>query len=118
MVSGTAVVDAAQSDIAFLEAENIDWEAGVISFARKKTARLPSCGSMKKPPPCCAHCPPSARCFRNGLASPPPIGASVTSENPSGKQLEKNRNWPKITHKFCYRPIFYSYRSLELYLAV
>ena len=31
---------AAQSDIAFLEAENIDWEAGVISFARKKTGSI------------------------------------------------------------------------------
>ena len=31
---------ASQSDIAFLEAENIDWEARVISFARKKTGSI------------------------------------------------------------------------------
>jgi len=31
---------AAQSDIAFLEAENIDWEHNVISFARKKTGSI------------------------------------------------------------------------------
>jgi hypothetical protein len=31
---------AAQSDIAFLEAENIDWEHSVISFARKKTGSI------------------------------------------------------------------------------
>ena len=31
---------AAQSDIAFLEAENIDWEHSVISFARKKTSSI------------------------------------------------------------------------------
>ncbi len=31
---------AAQSDIAFLEAENIDWESKVISFARKKTGSI------------------------------------------------------------------------------
>lgn len=31
---------AAQSDIAFLEAGNIDWEHGVISFARKKTGSI------------------------------------------------------------------------------
>jgi integrase len=29
-----------QSDIAFLEAENIDWEANAISFARKKTGSI------------------------------------------------------------------------------
>ena len=31
---------ASQSDLAFLEAENIDWEARVISFARKKTGSI------------------------------------------------------------------------------
>ena len=31
---------AAQSDLAFLEAENIDWEHHVISFARKKTGSI------------------------------------------------------------------------------
>ena len=31
---------ASQSDIAFLEAENIDWESNVISFARKKTGSI------------------------------------------------------------------------------
>ncbi|HEU5070701.1 MAG TPA: hypothetical protein VFV96_09860, partial [Verrucomicrobiae bacterium] len=31
---------AAQSDIAFLEAENIDWEHNFISFARKKTGSI------------------------------------------------------------------------------
>jgi integrase len=31
---------ASQSDIAFLEAENIDWEHNVISFARKKTGSI------------------------------------------------------------------------------
>jgi integrase len=31
---------ASQSDIAFLEAENIDWETNVISFARKKTGSI------------------------------------------------------------------------------
>ena len=31
---------ASQSDIAFLEAENIDWEQNVISFARKKTSSI------------------------------------------------------------------------------
>jgi len=31
---------ASQSDIAFLEAENIDWQAQVISFARKKTCSI------------------------------------------------------------------------------
>ena len=31
---------AAQSDIAFLEAENIDWEHNVISFVRKKTGSI------------------------------------------------------------------------------
>jgi hypothetical protein len=31
---------AAQSDIAFLEAENVDWETNVISFARKKTGSV------------------------------------------------------------------------------
>lgn len=31
---------ASQSDIAFLDAENIDWEAGVLSFARKKTGSI------------------------------------------------------------------------------
>jgi hypothetical protein len=31
---------AAQSDIAFLEAKNIDWENNVISFARKKTGSI------------------------------------------------------------------------------
>jgi integrase len=31
---------ASQSDIAFLEAENIDWEGGVISFTRKKTGSI------------------------------------------------------------------------------
>jgi integrase len=31
---------ASQSDIAFLEAENIDWEANAISFARKKTGSI------------------------------------------------------------------------------
>ena len=31
---------ASQSDIAFLEAENIDWESKVISFARKKTGSI------------------------------------------------------------------------------
>jgi integrase len=30
----------AQSDIAFLEAENIDWEHNVVSFARKKTGSI------------------------------------------------------------------------------
>jgi len=36
---------ASQSDLANLEAENIDWEHNVISFARKRPARLPSCVS-------------------------------------------------------------------------
>lgn len=31
---------ASQSDIAFLQAENIDWESKVISFARKKTGSI------------------------------------------------------------------------------
>ena len=31
---------ASQSDIAFLEAENIDWESNVISFARRKTGSI------------------------------------------------------------------------------
>jgi integrase len=31
---------AAQSDLAFLEAENVDWENHVISFARKKTGSI------------------------------------------------------------------------------
>jgi integrase len=31
---------AAQSDIAFLESENIDWEHSVINFARKKTGSI------------------------------------------------------------------------------
>jgi integrase len=31
---------ASQSDIAFLEAENVDWETNVISFARKKTRSI------------------------------------------------------------------------------
>jgi len=31
---------ASQSDIAFLEAENIDWEANAISFARRKTGSI------------------------------------------------------------------------------
>ncbi len=31
---------ASQSDLAFLEAENVDWEARVISFARKKTGSI------------------------------------------------------------------------------
>jgi len=31
---------AAQSDLAFLEAENIEWEHSVISFARKKTGSI------------------------------------------------------------------------------
>jgi hypothetical protein len=31
---------AAQSDIAFLESENVDWEHSVISFARKKTGSI------------------------------------------------------------------------------
>lgn len=31
---------ASQSDIAFLEAENIDWETNVISFSRKKTGSI------------------------------------------------------------------------------
>jgi hypothetical protein len=39
---------ASQSDLAGLEAENIDWEHNVISFARKRPAPLPSCASMTK----------------------------------------------------------------------
>ena len=31
---------AAQSDLAFLEADNIDWESKVISFARRKTGSI------------------------------------------------------------------------------
>jgi integrase len=31
---------ASQSDLAFLESDNIDWETGVISFARKKTGSI------------------------------------------------------------------------------
>src|ERR1700683_1150392 len=31
---------AAQSDLAFLEAENVDWENHVISYARKKTGSI------------------------------------------------------------------------------
>src|SRR2546427_13194619 len=31
---------ASQSDLAFLDAENIDWEQRVISFARKKTGSV------------------------------------------------------------------------------
>jgi integrase len=31
---------AAQSDLAFLEAENVDWESNIISFARKKTGSI------------------------------------------------------------------------------
>lgn len=31
---------AAQSDLAFLEAENVNWENHVISFARKKTGSI------------------------------------------------------------------------------
>jgi integrase len=33
-------IGAAQSDLAFLEAENIDWQSKVISFARKKTGTI------------------------------------------------------------------------------
>ena len=33
-------IGAAQSDLAFLEAENIDWQSNVISFARKKTGSI------------------------------------------------------------------------------
>ncbi len=33
-------IGASQSDIAFLDAENIDWEKKIISFARRKTGQL------------------------------------------------------------------------------
>jgi integrase len=33
-------IGASQSDLAFLEAENIDWENKIISFARRKTGQL------------------------------------------------------------------------------
>ena len=39
-VSDLQILGASQSDIAYLEAENIDWEHDVISFARKKTRSI------------------------------------------------------------------------------
>ena len=33
-------IGASQSDLAFLDAENIDWEHNVVSFARKKTGSI------------------------------------------------------------------------------
>ena len=34
------IIGAVQSDLAFLEAENIDWQSNIISFARKKTGSI------------------------------------------------------------------------------
>jgi hypothetical protein len=47
-----------------LEAENVDWQNHVISFARKKTGSSPSCGLTKKWRKFSGICRGTARCFR------------------------------------------------------
>jgi hypothetical protein len=75
---------ASQSDLAFIEAENVDWENHIISYKRMKTGTIAIMRMDEDWRKSCGTCRAMARCFRICEASARATGQRSSSNAASG----------------------------------